>query len=157
MTLHSRKGYDFAGRLPGRRPRRLQVWSCLIDGEAIVCDANGVAVFDLLRRRWSGDDVISCALDLLELDGTDLRRVPIEDRRRALADLLRRQRDGSAFNEHYTGDGAIIYKYACALGCEGIASKRLGSPYRSGGADCWLKVRNPAAPAVIREAEEEWN
>jgi ATP-dependent DNA ligase len=38
-----------------------------------------------------------------------------------------------------------------------IVSKRLGSPYRSGRADCWLKVKNPAAPAVTREAEEEWN
>ena len=43
--------------------------------------------------------------------------------------------EGIAFNEHYTGDGAIIYKHACALGCEGIVSKRLGSPYRSGRAD----------------------
>jgi hypothetical protein len=43
------------------------------------------------------------------------------------------------------------------LGCEGIVSKRLGSLYRSGRADCWVKVKNPAAPAVTREAEEEWN
>jgi ATP-dependent DNA ligase len=41
--------------------------------------------------------------------------------------------------------------------CEGIVSKRLGSPYRSGRADCWVKVKNTAAPAVTREAEEEWN
>jgi ATP-dependent DNA ligase len=54
-------------------------------------------------------------------------------------------------------DGAIVYRQACALGCEGIVSKRLGSPYRSGRADCWLKIKNPAAPAVTREAEEEWN
>ena len=52
-------------------------------------------------------------------------------------------------------DGAIVYRQA--LGCEGIVSKRLGSPYRSGRADCWIKVKNPAAPAVRREAEEEWN
>ena len=43
-----------------------------------------------------------------------------------------------------------------ALGCEGIVSKRLGSPYRSGRADCWIKVKNPNAPAVRREAEEDW-
>jgi bifunctional non-homologous end joining protein LigD len=54
--------------------------SCLIDGEAIVCDANGPAVFDLLRRRWHGEDVILCAFDLLELDGRGLRRTPIEER-----------------------------------------------------------------------------
>ena len=45
---------------------KLPVRSCLIDGEAIVCDANGLAVFDLLRRRWRGEDVILCAFDLLE-------------------------------------------------------------------------------------------
>jgi bifunctional non-homologous end joining protein LigD len=51
----------------------------------------------------------------------------------------------------------IVYQHACALGCEGIVSKRLGSPYRAARADCWLKVKNPAAPAVTRKAEEEWN
>jgi ATP-dependent DNA ligase len=79
-----------------------------------------------------------------------------EERKRILAKLLNHPREGIAFNEHYTGDGAIIFKHACALGCEGIVSKRLGSPYRSGRTDHWLKVKNPAAPAVAREAEEEW-
>jgi hypothetical protein len=64
--------------------------------------------------------------------------------------------EGIASNEHYTGDGTIIFKHACALGCEGIVSKRLGSPYRSGRTDHWVKVKNPEAPAVAREAEEEW-
>jgi hypothetical protein len=54
-------------------------------------------------------------------------------------------------------EGAIVYRHACSLGCEGIVSKRLGSPHRSGRADCRLKVKNTAAPAVTREAEEEWN
>jgi ATP-dependent DNA ligase len=63
---------------------------------------------------------------------------------------------GIAFNQHYDADGAIIYKHACALGCEGIVSKRRGSPYRSGRVADWLKVKNPAAPAVRREAEEDW-
>jgi ATP-dependent DNA ligase len=48
----------------------------------------------------------------------------------------------------------VLFKHACALGCEGVVSKRLGSPYRSGRVDDWLKVKNPAAPAVRREAEE---
>ncbi len=78
-------------------------------------------------------------------------------RRTTLAKLLHRPRGGIVFNEHYSGDGGIIYKHACALGCEGIVSKGLGSAYRSGRAVCWLKVKNPAAPAVTREAEEQWN
>jgi len=51
---------------------------------------------------------------------------------------------------------ATIYNHACALGCEGIVSKRLGSSYRSGRQDCWIKVKNPAAPAMRREAEQDW-
>jgi ATP-dependent DNA ligase len=54
------------------------------------------------------------------------------------------------------GDGDIVYQQACKLGCEGIVSKRLGSLYRSGRSKHWLKVNNPAAPAVRREAEEDW-
>jgi len=67
-----------------------------------------------------------------------------------------RPHPGIVFNEHYDGDGATVFEHACALGCEGIVSKRLGSPYRSGRADCWVKVKNPSAPAVRREAEEDW-
>ena len=85
-------------------------------------------------------------------------RVDGSGRGAALAKLLLGQtEDGIAFNQHYTGDGAIIFKHACALGCEGIVSKRIGSAYRSGRADCWVKVKNPAAPAVRREAEEDWD
>ncbi len=130
--------------------------SCIVDSEAIACDANGLSVFDLLRYRRQDDAVTLCAFDLLELDGVDLRSEPIEVRKRTLEGLLRRQQRGIAFNRHFDGEGAIIYKHACALGCEGIVSKRLGSPYRSGRQDCWIKVKNPAAPAMLREAEEDW-
>jgi bifunctional non-homologous end joining protein LigD len=134
VTLHTRKGYDFADRFPlaAAAIAKLPVRSCLIDGEAIVCDANGLAVFDLLRRRWHGDDVILCAFDLLELDGEDLRRQPLEARKAALARLLRGAEAGIALNAHYEAEGAIVYKHACSLGCEGIVSKRrLAVPRRA--------------------------
>ena len=98
-----------------------------------------------------------CAFDLLELDGEDLRRQPIEDRKRRLVTLLRGAHSTIVINEHFEGDGEIIFKHACKLGCEGIVSKRLGSPYKSGRSAHWLKVKNPAAPAVRREAEEDWS
>jgi ATP-dependent DNA ligase len=53
-------------------------------------------------------------------------------------------------------DGAIVFREAYRLGCEGIVSKRLGSIYRRGRSPLWLKVKNPAAPAVKCEAEEDW-
>ncbi|MFZ1150789.1 MAG: hypothetical protein WAR76_13790 [Xanthobacteraceae bacterium] len=59
-------------------------------------------------------------------------------------------------NEFFEGDGDILFEHACKLGCEGIVSKRLGSPYRSGRSPHWVKVKNPKAPAVTREAEEDW-
>ena len=154
VRLLTRNGHDFAGRFPlaAAAVAALPARSCLVDGEAIVTDQNGLAVFDLIRGP-----AVLCAYDLLELDGEDLGREPIETRKSTLKSLLRGKHAGIAFNAHFVADGAIVYQQACALGCEGIVSKRLGSPYRSGRADCWLKVKNPAAPAVTREAEEEWN
>jgi len=120
----------------------------IIDGEAIVVDTTGLSVFDLLRYRQHDRTAVLCAFDLIERDGKDLRRAPVGERKRALANVLHRERDGIVFKAHYDGDGAIIFKQACALGCEGIVSKRLGSPYRSGRVNDWLKMKNPAASRV---------
>ncbi len=97
-----------------------------------------------------------CAFDLIELDGEDLRRQPIEKRKSTLEKLLRQSHPGIVFNSHYIVDGATVFQNARKLGCEGIVSKRLGSTYRSGRVNHWLKIKNPAAPAVTREAEEDW-
>jgi bifunctional non-homologous end joining protein LigD len=135
---------------------KLPVRSCLIDGEAIVCDENGLAEFELIRRHGVLANAVHCAFDLLELDGRDLRREPIEERKRMLAKLLKGAHLSIVLNDCFQEDGAIVYREACKLGCEGIVSKRLGSPYRSGRSSHWLKVKNHNAPAVKREAEEEW-
>jgi bifunctional non-homologous end joining protein LigD len=90
-----------------------------------------------------------------KLNELDLRRSPIEHRKRELAKLVRGPHPGIVFNEHYEGDGEIVFQHACALGCEGIVSKRLGSVYRSGRSPNWVKIKNPAVPAVKREGEED--
>ena len=135
MRLFTRNGYDFTARFPKivDAVASLSVRSCVVDGEAIVVDERGLSVFD------------------------DLRWVPLEDRKQTLGDLIRGIDDGIAFNKHFDGDGEIIFRHACSLGCEGIVSKRLGSAYRSGRVNHWLKIKNPAAPAVRREAEEDWS
>jgi bifunctional non-homologous end joining protein LigD len=127
-----------------------------IDGEAIACDGNGLADFELLRYRRRDDAATLVAFDLLELDGRDLRREPIETRKTELARLLARCWPELVLNAVFQEPGPIVFKYACALGCEGIVSKRRGSRYIAGRSDHWLKVKNPAAPAVRREAEEDW-
>ena len=159
VRLFSRNGHNFADRFPliTEAIEALPVRSCVVDGEAIVCDDGGLAVFELIRSHRTNAAAVLCAFDLLEVNGEDVRHEPIEDRKRRLAGLLRLPHDGIAINEHFSGDGAVIYKHACALGCEGIVSKRLGSPYRAGRSAHWLKVKNPAAPAVKREVEEDWD
>jgi bifunctional non-homologous end joining protein LigD len=158
VRLITRAGNDFSPRFPfiAIAVAKLPVRSCLIDGEAIVCDENGLAVFELIRRNGELASAVLCAFDLLELDGRDLRREPIEERKRLLAKLLSGSHLSIVLNEHFTDDGAIVLRGACKLGCEGIVSKRLGSPYRSGRVSHWVKVKNPKAPAVKREAEEDW-
>jgi bifunctional non-homologous end joining protein LigD len=131
----TRNGYNFADLFPMivAAVENLRVRSCFVDGEAIVVNRTGLSVFDLLGYRQHDHAAVLCAFDLRELDGEDLRRSPLELRKRALAELLRRKSDGIVLNVHYQGDGAAIYKHACALGCEGIVSKQLGSPRRSHG------------------------
>ena len=158
VRLLTRNGYDFSERYPliVAAVEALPAASCVVDGEAIACDERGLSVFEMIRWRRHDNGVTLCAFDLLELDGEDLRREPVEVRKATLKGLLRRARPGIAFNRHFEVDGTVVYEQACAFGCEGIVSKRLGSPYRSGRADCWIKIKNPAAPAAKRLDEQDW-
>jgi ATP-dependent DNA ligase len=86
-----------------------------------------------------------------------MRREPLEARKATLASVLAKGRPGLRFNHHCDDLPAdVVFRHACKLGFEGIVSKRLGSPYRSGRSRDWLKMKNPDAPAVKREAEEDW-
>ena len=134
VRLITRNGNGFTARFPliVAAITALPARFCLIDGEAIVSDDGGLAVFELSRSFRRAAAAVLCAFDLLEADGEDLRRLPIEIRKAGLAQLLHAPHPGIALNTHYVGDGEIVYRRACKLGCEGIVSKRLGSPYRSG-------------------------
>jgi bifunctional non-homologous end joining protein LigD len=156
VRLITRNGNDLSDRFPlaAAAMEALPVRSCVVDGEAIVCDSNGLAIFNLIRGHGTNALAVLCAFDLLEVNGEDVRREPVEDRKRRLAELLSLPHEAIATSETFSGNSATILKAACALGCEGIVSKRLGSPYRSGRSAHWLKIKNPAAPAVKREAED---
>jgi bifunctional non-homologous end joining protein LigD len=139
------------------RLNRLRSRSCTIDGEAVACDDKGVASFDRIRHRHHDHDVFLYAFDLIELDGDDLRRDPLEVRKATLRSVLAKAALDVRFNEHIEGDGPTVFAHACKMGLEGIVSKRKDSRYRSGRSPDWLKITNPNAPAVTREAEEDWS
>jgi ATP-dependent DNA ligase len=86
----------------------------------------------------------------------DLRRKPIEERKRLLANLLRRAKPGLQFSAHFEKPGKVLFRHTCAMGLEGIVSKRKGSTYRSGRSREWIKSKNPNAPAASRVEEEGW-
>jgi bifunctional non-homologous end joining protein LigD len=156
--LFTRNGYDWTDRYPLIRQAAHAVCaqSFLLDGEAVNCTEDGLPDFDSLRQRRNDRSVFLYAFDLLELEGRDLRREPIEIRKAALLKLLRRSDYGIFLNEHIEEDAAIVFQHACRLGLEGIVSKRRGSPYVSGRSAHWLKLKNPNSAAVRREAGEEW-
>jgi len=104
----------------------------------------------------AGTATFSFTPDLIELDGDDLRREPIERRKVLLVRLLAKASVGLQVNDHIEEPGDVVFRQACLLGLEGIVSKRLGSPYASGRSRHWVKSKNPAAPAVKREQEEDW-
>ena len=112
------------------------------------------------RRRSISFATTACAFlyafELIELNGDDLRRDPLEVRKATLRSMLAKAGLGLRFNEHIEGDGPTVFAHACKIGLEGIVSTRKDSMYRSGRSSDWLKMKNLAAPAVKREAEEDW-
>jgi ATP-dependent DNA ligase len=124
--------------------------AAILDAEAVCLDAEGHPHFDTLHSRCADHLAVACAFDLLALNGDDLRRKPLGERKKALRRLLMRSRDGIQYVEHAEGHGDKLFEAVCKLGLEGIVSKRLASPYRSGPSRAWIKVRNPKAPAATR-------
>jgi bifunctional non-homologous end joining protein LigD len=120
--------------------RKIRAQSFTIDGEAVVLRPDGSCDFFALRGKDGQASAVLVAFDLLDLNGSDLRKLPIEDRRAKLAHLLRSQPDGVIFSEAIAGDGPVVFEHACRLGVEGIVSKRAGSLYRSGRGLAWRKT-----------------
>jgi bifunctional non-homologous end joining protein LigD len=158
VRLFTRRGYDWTDRYPAiaAAAAKLRAKSFTLDGEAVVAGADGVAVFDALHRRGRVTDAILQAFDLLELDGEDLRPLPLGKRKDRLARLLARVQPGIALNDHTDARGELVFRQACVMGLEGIVSKRLTAPYRSGPSRDWIKVKNPDSPAMVRHREGRW-
>jgi len=143
----SRHGRDWTG--PYRRvieaASKLSCQAAILDGEIIVQDENGISDFDALRSaiHKAPHRIVFFAFDLLHLDGQDLRRSPLMDRRTSLRTLIEPdQRSPIQFSDHAECDGALFFKHAAELGVEGMVSKRARSLYRSGPSKNWLKTKN---------------
>lgn len=144
----TRNGHDWSHlyRLILDRALDLDCESAVLDGEVIIQKEDGTCDFHGLRRaiQKESDALLFMAFDLLELDGRDLRRQPIERRRDLLLKLIGASdpKSNIQFSAHVVGNGAVVFDAADKMGLEGIVSKRMGGKYRSGRSDAWLKTKS---------------
>jgi len=122
---------------------KLKVQSALIDGEAVVLEADGRSSFQALQNaiKSSPDSIDYFAFDLLELDGEDLTGCPLTERKARLAAILPKKSDRIRYSDHIVGSGEKLLNQFCAAGLEGVISKLATAKYvgsRSGG---WLKTK----------------
>jgi bifunctional non-homologous end joining protein LigD len=147
VRAFSRQGRDWTG--PYRRVieavAKLPCRAVILDGEVIVQDESGRSDFEALRSAIykAPHRIVFFAFDLLHLDGQDLRKAPLLERRSALRKLIEPDpRSPVQFSDHVDCDGTRFFKAVVELGLEGIVSKRAASRYRSGPSRSWLKTKN---------------
>jgi bifunctional non-homologous end joining protein LigD len=123
--------------------RMLPCRTALLDGEAVVYDSRGATSFQRLQNALKGDGskIVMVAFDLLHLDGWDLTRAPLIERKRLLQQLLEGAPPAISFGEHVTESGTKFFAAACKLGLEGIVAKRAEDPYRQERTRSWLKIK----------------
>ena len=154
VRLYTINGADWSKRYPLITEAASRIdGSVILDAEVGWLYSDGAANFDALHSRVNDQSAIALAFDLMSLDGEDFRREPFSERKAVLRKVLRRTRRGIQYVEHTDGDGGEMFKAVCKLGLEGIVSKKLDAPYRSGPSKVWLKVKNPEAPAATRAAD----
>lgn len=147
MRIFTRSGLDWSGRFAALIPalRKLGCESALLDGEIAVADKQGHTDFGALQDALSSGrgGFAYYLFDLLELDGDNLRKRPLLERKKLLEKLLKPVigKGPLAYSEHVKGGGSGIYERACQLKLEGIIAKRADAPYRSGRHGSWLKIK----------------
>ncbi|MCI3134399.1 DNA polymerase ligase N-terminal domain-containing protein [Phenylobacterium aquaticum] len=134
--LLTRKGLDWSARFPEIAKAAARLPDVVLDGEAVALDADGSPDFAALQAALSEEktaDLVLFAFDLLSLKGEDLRAKPLSERKAALKILLQNLDDPRLrYVEHFETSAQALLESACRLSLEGIVSKRLDAPYRSG-------------------------
>jgi bifunctional non-homologous end joining protein LigD len=160
VRLLTRNGHDWSDRYPWivDAARRLRQKQFVIDGEAVVLGVDGISDFGALYSHQHDAEVQFYAFDMLAGEGDDMRSLPLSIRKANLARLLARRTDGIFIAPFEQGDiGPELFRAACDMGLEGLVSKRRERPYRAGRSSHWVKVKNPASPAMTRARQVDWS
>jgi len=140
-AVNPRRGNDWTNRF---RKIAADAWhisagSAIIDGEVVVPAEDGTTDFSVLQNELKGRSkkIVMVAFDLLYLNGYDLRKLPLFERKALLKKII--AETDIQFSESFEVDGGEMYKHACAVGLEGVVSKVRGSRYVSGRVNDWVK------------------
>ena len=142
IKIYTRRGHDWTKRF---RKVADDAWhigagSAIIDGEIVVPAADGTTDFSVLQNELKGKStkIVLVAFDLLYLNGHDLRKLPLTDRKKHLKKII----DGTdlQFSESFEIDGKEMFAHACNVGLEGVVSKVRDSRYPSGRGRDWVKT-----------------
>ncbi|TRC82721.1 DNA ligase D [Mesorhizobium sp. WSM4310] len=157
VRLLTRTGLDWTDKFGSEIIVELAALKCsdaIVDGEIVVLADSGVSSFALLQQDLSMKRThrfIYYVFDLMRLDGKDLRREPLVERKQALQELLGEQPENAAvrFSDHFSEPGKIMLEHACRMGLEGVVSKRADAPYRSGRGPTWVKSKCTARQEFV--------
>lgn len=154
-TLKTRKGLDWTDKFASIATEAGALPDVMIDGEIVALDHNGAPNFSSLQAALSDgktEELIFFAFDLLFAEGLDYRRLPLGERKARLKELLEARKRKSTqirYVEHFESGGDAVLQSACKLELEGVVSKKLDAPYRSGRTESWTKAKCRAGHEVV--------
>lgn len=154
-TLKTRKGLDWTDKFASIAKEAGALPEVLIDGEIVALDHHGAPNFSSLQAALSDgktEDLIFFVFDLLFAEGLDYRRLPLGERKQRLKALLEARKKKTSqirYVEHFESGGDAVLQSACKLELEGIVSKKLDAPYRSGRTESWTKAKCRAGHEVV--------
>jgi bifunctional non-homologous end joining protein LigD len=151
VRIYTRNGLDWTHKFPTLANACRSLSDCVLDGELVVFDAQGVSDFSALQDALErGNGALRyIAFDVLIAKGRDVRALPLEQRRTLLAALLKSADPMVQEAPLFTGGGRDMHEAACRLSLEGVVSKRRDAPYRSGRSGTWTKAKCRAGQEVI--------
>jgi len=148
-ALRTRNGKDWTESFPSLATamQTLKVKDAVLDMEAVIVDEKGKSSFQALQAALGDagkpEKIVAYVFDLLHLDGQDLTKLPLTERKEKLEALLKKSKQDRwlRYSAHITGEGDAMFAKACEAGLEGIIAKRANAPYVPGRQKSWLKIK----------------
>lgn len=141
VRIFTRRGHDWTNRFKkvAHDAWRIKASSAVVDGEIVVPAADGTTDFSVLQNELKGKSksIVLVAFDLLYLNGRDLRKLPLIQRKAELKKII--AGTDIQFSESFEIEGAEMFAHACKLGLEGVVSKVRDSAYVGGRGNNWVK------------------